>query len=263
MAVTMCQVMGFVLGALGLAGTIAATAMDMWSTEDLYGNIVTSVYTYSGLWRSCVRQTSGFTECRPYFTILGLPGLFQAVRALMIVGVLFGAIGVFIAIFALKCLRMGNMEDRVKATMTLAAGVMFILAGICAVAGVSVFANLIVTNFTLTTFTSSDAGVFAGGYGAGGFGGIASAPLTPRYTFGSALFVGWVGGGVLVVGGIMMCMACRGMMPERDRYAGTAYKSATHSAIYRSEAKSRPNYDESFKAHSMEGRRSNQKFDYV
>lgn len=74
MAVTLCQVMGFVLGLLGLAGIIAATGMDPWSTQDLYNNPVTAIYTYSGLWRSCVRQTTGFTECRPYFTILGLPG---------------------------------------------------------------------------------------------------------------------------------------------------------------------------------------------
>lgn len=47
----------------------------------------------------------------------------------MIVGIVLGAIGTLIAIFALKCLRMGNMEDSVKATMTLASGVMFILGG--------------------------------------------------------------------------------------------------------------------------------------
>ncbi|RXM98682.1 Claudin-18 [Acipenser ruthenus] len=73
MAATMCQVMGFILGLLGIAGVIASTVMDQWSTQDLYDNPVTSVYNYRGLWRSCVRQSSGFTECRPYFTILGLP----------------------------------------------------------------------------------------------------------------------------------------------------------------------------------------------
>lgn len=74
MATTTYQVVGFLLSMLGLAGCIAATAMDMWSTQDLYDNPVTSVFQYEGLWRSCVRQSSGFTECRPYFTILGLPG---------------------------------------------------------------------------------------------------------------------------------------------------------------------------------------------
>ncbi|XP_041912776.1 claudin-18-like isoform X1 [Alosa sapidissima] len=254
MAVTMCQVMGFVLGLLGLGGIIAATAMDPWSTEDLYSNPVTAIYTYSGLWRSCVRQSSGFTECRPYFTILGLPGLFQAVRALMIVGIVLAAIGVLIGIFALKCIRMGNMEDNVKATMTLSSGALFILAGICAIAGVSVFANLIVVNFNFTTYSSVN--TFGGAAGVN-FGG----PLTPRYTFGSALFVGWVGGAVLLVGGIMMCLACRAMMPDRQEpYKGTSYRPP-QSAVYKSEGKPRTNYDESFRAHSMDGRQT--KFDYV
>lgn len=47
----------------------------------------------------------------------------------MIVGIVLGAIGCLIAIFALKCLKMGNMEDNLKATMTLTAGIMSLLAG--------------------------------------------------------------------------------------------------------------------------------------
>lgn len=80
MSTTTCQVVAFLLSILGLAGCIAATGMDMWSTQDLYDNPVTSVFQYEGLWRSCVRQSSGFTECRPYFTILGLPGRHRASR---------------------------------------------------------------------------------------------------------------------------------------------------------------------------------------
>lgn len=38
-----------------------------------------------------------------------------------------------------------------------------------------------------------------------------------RYTFGSALFVGWVAGGLALIGGIMMCLACRGLIPEESR----------------------------------------------
>lgn len=53
---------------------------DQWSTQDLYNNPVTAVFNYQGLWRSCVRESSGFTECRGYFTLLGLPAMLQAVR---------------------------------------------------------------------------------------------------------------------------------------------------------------------------------------
>ncbi|KAK5869294.1 hypothetical protein PBY51_024024 [Eleginops maclovinus] len=246
MAATLCQVMGFILSLLGLAGIIAATGMDQWATEDLYDNIVTAVFSYSGLWNSCVRQSSGFTECRPYFTILGLPALLQAVRALMIVGIVLGAIGVVIAIFALKCLKMGNMEDSIKATMTLTAGIMIILAGVCGIAGVSAFANLIVQ-------TCMEGG------GVGGLTGT----LTPRYTFGPALFVGWIGGAVLFIGGIMLCLACRGMSSEAtQRYDGMAYKAASHHTIYKSDTRPRPAFNDSYKAHSVDGR-SNQRFDYV
>ncbi|XP_019487709.1 PREDICTED: claudin-18 isoform X3 [Hipposideros armiger] len=157
MSTTTCQVVGFLLSILGLTGCIASTVMDMWSTQDLYDNPVTAVFQYEGLWRSCVRQSSGFTECRPYFTILGLPAMLQAVRALMVVGIVLGAIGVLVSIFALKCIRIGSMEDSAKAKMTLTSGIMFIIAGLCAIAGVSVFANMLVTNFWMST-----AGMYTG-----------------------------------------------------------------------------------------------------
>ncbi|KAK1162735.1 claudin-18-like [Acipenser oxyrinchus oxyrinchus] len=251
MAATMCQVMGFVLGLLGIAGVIASTVMDQWSTQDLYDNPVTSVYNYRGLWRSCVRQSSGFTECRPYFTILGLPGSFQAVRALMIVGIVLGVIGALISIFALKCIRMGNMEDAMKANMTLTSGILFIVGGVCGIAGVSVFANLIVTNFMFTTTTATMQG-----------------SLQPRYTFGPALFMGWVGGAVLVVGGIMMCVACKGMAPEKTHYNAVAYKASRPNTIYKSgDERSRRGFDDVYKkstTHSDDGRQTQpSRFDYV
>ncbi|XP_034737060.1 claudin-18-like [Etheostoma cragini] len=259
MAATLCQVMGLLLSLLGVAGIIAATGMDQWATEDLFDNPVTAIFSYSGLWNSCVRQSSGFTECRPYFTILGLPALLQAVRALMIVGIVLGAIGCLIAIFSMKCLKMGNMEDNIKATMTLTSGIMFLLAGVCGIAGVSAFANLIVQSFRFTTY--ADGGFSS--FGGAGIGGL-SGNLTPRYTFGPALFVGWIGGAILFVGGIMMCLACRGMTPDRNRaYDGMAYKAASHHTIYKSDTRPRPAINDSYKAQSVEGRHSNQRFDYV
>ncbi len=56
-------------------------------------------------------------------------GAFQAVRALMIVGVVLSIIGAFISIFSLKCLKTMNMEDSTKGKMSLTAGIMFIVAG--------------------------------------------------------------------------------------------------------------------------------------
>uniref|UniRef100_A0A3B4WMB9 Claudin 18 n=2 Tax=Seriola lalandi dorsalis TaxID=1841481 RepID=A0A3B4WMB9_SERLL len=259
MAVSMIQLIGFMLSALGQFLISAATAMDMWSLQDRSLTVVTNVYTYSGLWNSCVGTAYGTTQCRPYFTILGLPALLQAVRALMIVGIVLGAIGCLIAIFALKCLKMGNMEDNIKATMTLTAGILSLLAGVCGIAGVSAFANLIVQSFRFTTYADGGYSTF-GGANVGGLTGS----LTPRYTFGPALFVGWIGGAILFIGGVMMCLACRGMSSDgKRRYDGMAYKAASVHTIYKSDTRPHPAYNDSYKAQSVGGKQSNQRFDYV
>ncbi|XP_066100957.1 claudin-18 isoform X1 [Saccopteryx bilineata] len=221
MAVTACQGLGFVVSLLGIAGIIAATCMDQWSTQDLYNNPVTAVFNYQGLWRSCVRESSGFTECRGYFTLLGLPAMLQAVRALMIVGIVLGVIGLLVSIFALKCIRIGSMEDSAKANMTLTSGIMFIISGLCAIAGVSVFANMLVTNFWMST-----ANMYSG------MGGMVQTVQT-RYTFGSALFVGWVAGGLTLIGGVMMCIACRGLAPEETSYKAVSYHASGHNVAYK------------------------------
>lgn len=68
--------------------------------------------------------------------------MFQAVRALMIVGIVLGAFGLLVAVFSLKCLRIGNMEDSAKANMTLTAGVMCIVAGeLCSYRGPAMLAE--------------------------------------------------------------------------------------------------------------------------
>lgn len=71
--------------------------------------------------------------------------MFQGVRALMIVGIVLGAIGLLIAIFALKCIRIGNMEDAAKANITLTSGILFIAAG-----------ELLLLWFYISTFSLAD-----------------------------------------------------------------------------------------------------------
>ncbi|XP_063162192.1 claudin-18 isoform X2 [Candoia aspera] len=249
MSVTMCQSLGFMVCLVGVAGITVSACMNQWSTQDLMNSPVTSVNTYQGLWRTCAVESSGFTECRPYLTILGLPAMLQAVRALMIVGIVLGVFGLLVATFSLKCLRMGNMEDSSKASMTLAAGVMCIVAGLCAICGVSVFANMLVTDYWMSTANMYQPGMMES--------------LQVRYTFGAALFVGWVAGGLSFVGGIMMCIACRGLVPEETHYKAVSYKSAGYKSGTAYETKKTPVMDNNT-VKSDEGRRSYpSKYDYV
>ncbi|KAF0047168.1 hypothetical protein F2P81_000801 [Scophthalmus maximus] len=194
MAPSILQNGGFVLGLIGAAALIAATAMNKWSVKDRQGEVVTSVYTYKGLWQDCETASSGLTECRPLYGLLGFSGAFQAVRALMIVGVVLSVLGAVMSIFSLTCLTMNSMEDTTKAKMSLTAGIMFIIAGACGIAGASIYANQIVASFRI-------------------------------YTFGPALFIAWIGGGVLLIGGILKSLAFREMVKdEKPHYPGVVYK---------------------------------------
>uniref|UniRef100_A0A3B4XV53 Claudin n=1 Tax=Seriola lalandi dorsalis TaxID=1841481 RepID=A0A3B4XV53_SERLL len=196
MAPSVLQNGGFILGLIGAAALIAATAMNKWSVKDRQGEVVTSVYTYKGLWQDCETASSGFTECRPLYGILGFSGAFQAVRALMIVGVVLSVLGAVIAVFSLTCLTMNSMEDTTKAKMSLTAGIMFIISGVCGIAGASMYANQIVASYRLSTYSNYRGGMMQEGLG---------------YTFGPALFIAWIGGGVLLIGGVLKSLAFREM----------------------------------------------------
>ncbi|XP_030630595.1 claudin-18 [Chanos chanos] len=232
MASTVLQTFGFVLGLIGVAALIAGTAMNNWSTKDRQGDVVTSVYTYKGLWMNCEVSTAGFTECRPLYGLLGYAGSFQAVRALMIVGIILGVIAAGISLFSLKCFRVGRTDDSVKAKMTLAAGVMFLIGGVCGIAGASIYASQIVASFMLSTYNpnygemSAMEGMGANAMGGMGMGGMGS--LTPRYTFGPALFVVWIGGALLVIGAILKCIAFKAMQPKGP-YKSVAYKAQSQT----------------------------------
>ncbi|XP_072547319.1 claudin-18 [Salminus brasiliensis] len=222
MANTILQTGGFVIGLIGVAAVIAATVINNWSTKDRQGDVVTSVYTYKGLWQDCEVSTSGFTECRPLYGILGYSGQFQAVRALMVIGVVLGLIASTISLFSLKCFKMGNTEDSTKAKMTLTAGIMFVVAGLCAIIGASVYANQIVASFIQTTYNAN--------YGEMSEMGMQGMNMGTTYTFGPALFVAWIGAGLLLIGGVLKCVAFKGMHADsKPTYNAVAYKVPAQS----------------------------------
>ncbi|NP_001316217.1 claudin 18 [Ictalurus punctatus] len=223
MATSGLQIGGFLLGVIGVAAVIAATAMNNWSTQDRQGDVVTAVYTYKGLWQDCEVSTSGFTECRPLYGLLGYSAQFQAVRAMMIVSVILGIIAGVISLFSLKCFKMGSTEDSTKAKMTLTAGIMFIIAGICGITGASIYANQIVASFMMTTYNPN-----YGGMNQMQMEGMGMS-MVNRFTFGPPLFVAWIGGGMLLIGGVLKCVAFKGLHAETIPYKTVAYKVPAQS----------------------------------
>ncbi|XP_056122557.1 claudin-1 [Rhinichthys klamathensis goyatoka] len=196
------QLLGYVLASLGLLGLIASTAMAEWKISSYAGdNIITAQAMYEGLWQSCVSQSTGQLQCKVYDSLLQIPGEVQGTRALMILAAFLCGIGLLIAAVGMKCTTClsGNTEQKNK--VAVAGGVLFVIAGVCALIATSWYGENIRRKF-FDPFT----------------------PTNSRYEFGKALYVGWGASALTVIGGSMLCCNCP------SKAAGKTYPPPTRAA---------------------------------
>ncbi|KAM9800979.1 claudin a [Neosynchiropus ocellatus] len=186
------QILGMALALIGWVGTIVACAIPQWKVTAFVGqNIVTAQTSWEGIWMSCVVQSTGQRQCKIYDSMLALSRDLQAARALMIVSILLGAIGVLLAIPGGKCTNCVEDEAN-KAKISVASGVFFIVAGVLCLVPVCWTANTIIRDF----------------YN----------PLTmgaQKRELGAALFIGWGAAALLLLGGGLLCANC----PPKDNYS--------------------------------------------
>lgn len=179
------HVLGFVLGILGFIGTIIACLLPMWKVTAFIGsNIVTAQVIWEGIWMSCVDQSTGQMDCQEYFSMLALSTDLQAARALMVVSIVTGLIGLIIACAAGKCTNFIKDEKK-KISSSIAAGVVLIISGILCLVPVSWTASIIVNDFYNPTLIDAQ-----------------------KREIGASLYIGWAASALLILGGALMCAKC-------------------------------------------------------
>ncbi|KAM8904327.1 claudin a [Spinachia spinachia] len=185
------QMMGTALCIIGWIGTIVVCALPMWKVTAFIGqNIVTAQTTWEGIWMTCVVQSTGQMQCKVYDSMLALSSDLQAARALTIISILLGVIGILLSLAGGKCTNC--VEDEVaKTKIGVASGVIFILAGVLCLIPVCWTANTIVRNFYNPLVQGSQ-----------------------KMELGAALFIGWGASGLLILGGALLCANC----PPKDNY---------------------------------------------
>ncbi|XP_037123075.1 claudin-4-like [Syngnathus acus] len=203
------QMLGFILAIIGFLGTIIVCALPMWKVTAFIGaNIVTAQVIWEGLWMNCVTQSTGQMQCKIYDSLLALPQDLQAARALVVVAIIVAACGVILGIAGGKCTNF--VEDKTaKAKVAVAAGVVFICAGVLVLIPVSWSANTIIRDFYNPILTNPQ-----------------------RRELGAALYIGWGTAALLLLGGALLCSSC----PPKDgpeypvKYSGA--RSTTTSRAY-------------------------------
>lgn len=183
------QLLGAVLGLFGWIGVIVVCAVPMWRVTAFIGNnIVTSQTIWEGIWMSCVVQSTGQMQCKVYDSMLALGTDLQGARALVVVSIVTGIVGVLITFAGGKCTNF-IPDERAKSRASIAAGVMLIISGLLCLIPVSWTASMIIRDFYNPVVVDAQ-----------------------RRELGASLYIGWGASALLLIGGALLCANC----PKRE-----------------------------------------------
>ncbi|RVE57935.1 hypothetical protein OJAV_G00204290 [Oryzias javanicus] len=169
------EIVAFVVAASGWILESSTLATDYWKVSSNDGSVITTSNFWSSLWKNCVTDSTGVSNCRDFPSMLALEDYIQACRGLMISAVCLGFFGCVFALVGMKCTKIGG-SDQSKAKTTCFAGVNFVLGGLCSISACSLYAHRITSEF-FNPFI-----------------------LDQKYELGAALFIGWAGGRPLYSG---------------------------------------------------------------
>ena len=185
MAAAGLEILGVTLAALGWISGIVSCALPMWRVTAFIGvNIVTAQTIWEGIWMSCVVQSTGQMQCKVYDSMLALSSDLQAARALTIISILVGIMGVLVAVVGAKCTNCVE-EETAKARVMITAGVAFIVASLTQLIPVSWSAHTIIVEFYNPII-----------------------PEAQKREIGGALYLGWAAAAFLLIGGCILCCSC-------------------------------------------------------
>ncbi|AWO95564.1 putative claudin-10-like [Scophthalmus maximus] len=148
---------------------------EYWTFSEVGSIVLTTSNYYSNLWKDCISDTTGVSDCKDYPSMLGLPVYLHGCRALAVCAVITGFFGSVLTLVGMKCTKIGGSE-LANARVTFAGGITYLVSGCCALITYSWWANKVVREYLDPHFRAQ------------------------KFELGAALFVGW-GGSVLLLSG--------------------------------------------------------------
>ncbi|XP_063060219.1 claudin-4-like [Engraulis encrasicolus] len=175
------EIGGISLGIIGWILAIVTCALPMWRVSAFVeSNIITAQTIWEGLWMNCAHQQStGQMQCKVYDSMQALSSDLQAARAMTIIAITLGVLGVLIAIMGAKCTNCIK-DEASKAKTMIFSDVMFIIAGVLVLIPVSWSANRTIQNFYNPLVLVSQ-----------------------RREIGASLYIGWASAALWLVGGVI------------------------------------------------------------
>uniref|UniRef100_A0A3Q3JBF1 Claudin n=1 Tax=Monopterus albus TaxID=43700 RepID=A0A3Q3JBF1_MONAL len=172
------EIIAFIISTTGWVLVSSTLPTDYWQVSSNDGDVITTATYWANLWKVCVTDSTGVSSCKDFPSMLALNGIIQACRGLMITAVFLGFFGSIFALVGLKCTKIGG-TDKNKARITCFAEIF-----VCnSISSCSIYAHRITSEFFDPTF------------------------IDKKYELGAALFIGWAGSILCILGGSMLCAA--------------------------------------------------------
>ncbi|XP_060944647.1 claudin-10-like isoform X2 [Limanda limanda] len=199
------EIVGFIFSTSGWVLVSSTLPTDYWKVSSLDGTVITTATYWSNLWKACVTDSTGVSNCKDFPSLLALDGFIQACRGLMIAAICLGFFGSIFALVGMKCTKIGG-TDKVKAKIACFAGVDFILSGLCSLSACSLYAHRITSEFFDPMY------------------------IAQKYELGAALFIGWAGSVLCIIGGSILCFSIADSCTKR--FVKYIYRGApSHSHV--------------------------------
>ncbi|XP_062861756.1 claudin-10 [Trichomycterus rosablanca] len=179
--------------------------MEYWTFSEVASTVLTNNRFHSNLWKDCTSDSTGMVDCKEFPTLLALQTYIHLCRALIITSILLGLFGAILALVGMKCTKLGGSEIA-NARVTFAAGMNYLVSGLCAIFAYSCYGNKIVTEFMDPNYR------------------------TQKFELGSALYIGWGGSTFLIIGGLIMSIlggneGCHSSSTKKERSKFTVYEA--------------------------------------
>ncbi|NXY04703.1 CLD19 protein, partial [Pteruthius melanotis] len=192
MASSSFQICALLLALAGFTTLLVTTMSSRWKVLDTTTELVTADWVSEGLWMDCAATAVGSVQCKKFLYMLSSEPHIQACRALMITSILLGFLATVLSLLGLKCTNIGLSDEDGKMKFTVTGGFLFILGGLCSMVAISWYAAMVTAQF----FNQLYAGT--------------------KYELGGALYLGWAGSILYILGGILLTCSCKGK--EKQNY---------------------------------------------
>uniref|UniRef100_A0A672RJE0 Claudin n=1 Tax=Sinocyclocheilus grahami TaxID=75366 RepID=A0A672RJE0_SINGR len=117
-----------------------------WTYSEVDSLVLTSGHYFSNLWKDCLSDSTGVTDCKEFPTLLALQTYIHLCRSLVIVSIILGFFGSILALVGMKCTKLGGSEI-VNARVTFAAGMNYLFSGLCGMFAYSCYAHKVISEF--------------------------------------------------------------------------------------------------------------------